>query len=582
MNKSNPNSMDLFKILSKEAESYRSLDQIESLVENGQDLAPLPIQPLYLAIKSLPAEEVANYLPRLSKEQREAFLDIDLWKRDELDVEQFHYWIQAYTETASDEVKLEFVKSDQFALFLKGKFNIWTFDVEDPEYPDHDNYFLTDDSLLLVEYDEDYPFVQELKDFLRLLYSEMGVENAYAYLFKIVSEGFMSLQEEEYRIKKERQRDIGFVDYFEALEFDSAFAHFEQLHGFITRKAKSNLHVSDLNESQMNQTLHLSSLIPFRDHFNSVVEELAKLNDQKRIDFLQFNFVRLLNGVIELNSALKKGSMAMNRSGAQVKNTLTLAVSYLNSQPVRSQYFVVDEKESLFAKIDFVELYRIGVSLIKIPRKDLKKILGKYQFEENKENFLGSYWEEFLDLSFEEETKFISSQSKTQKAMPLLNFEEYEEWRYKMKNLEELIPFMAKFYETLEKMKEEGKIHDSYYLNYTVDEIDFEALLISSFANFLLGTYAEESTSKLGLTIDEFKSFATKVITSDGQFVLTPELYQKIKNFAAKFGLSEITGFHNYFQKILQDQLEGYEYETLAFEDYKHVGGPIILNRHKH
>lgn len=582
MNKSNPNSMDLFKILSKEAESYRSLDQIESLVENGQDLAPLPIQPLYLAIKSLPAEEVANYLPRLSKEQREAFLDIDLWKRDELDVEQFHYWIQAYTETASDEVKLEFVKSDQFALFLKGKFNIWTFDVEDPEYPDHDNYFLTDDSLLLVEYDEDYPFVQELKDFLRLLYSEMGVENAYAYLFKIVSEGFMSLQEEEYRIKKERQRDIGFVDYFEALEFDSAFAHFEQLHGFITRKAKSNLHVSDLNESQMNQTLHLSSLIPFRDHFNSVVEELAKLNDQKRIDFLQFNFVRLLNGVIELNSALKKGSMAMNRSGAQVKNTLTLAVSYLNSQPVRSQYFAVDEKESLFAKIDFVELYRIGVSLIKIPRKDLKKILGKYQFEENKENFLGSYWEEFLDLSFEEETKFISSQSKTQKAMPLLNFEEYEEWRYKMKNLEELIPFMAKFYETLEKMKEEGKIHDSYYLNYTVDEIDFEALLISSFANFLLGTYAEESTSKLGLTIDEFKSFATKVITSDGQFVLTPELYQKIKNFAAKFGLSEITGFHNYFQKILQDQLEGYEYETLAFEDYKHVGGPIILNRHKH
>lgn len=582
MNKSNPNSMDLFKILSKEAESYRSLDQIESLVENGQDLAPLPIQPLYLAIKSLPAEEVANYLPRLSKEQREAFLDIDLWKRDELDVEQFHYWIQAYTETASDEVKLEFVKSDQFALFLKGKFNIWTFDVEDPEYPDHDNYFLTDDSLLLVEYDEDYPFVQELKDFLRLLYSEMGVENAYAYLFKIVSEGFMSLQEEEYRIKKERQRDIGFVDYFEALEFDSAFAHFEQLHGFITRKAKSNLHVSDLNESQMNQTLHLSSLIPFRDHFNSVVEELAKLNDQKRIDFLQFNFVRLLNGVIELNSALKKGSMAMNRSGAQVKNTLTLAVSYLNSQPVRSQYFAVDENESLFAKIDFVELYRIGVSLIKIPRKDLKKILGKYQFEENKENFLGSYWEEFLDLSFEEETKFISSQSKTQKAMPLLNFEEYEEWRYKMKNLEELIPFMAKFYETLEKMKEEGKIHDSYYLNYTVDEIDFEALLISSFANFLLGTYAEESTSKLGLTIDEFKSFATKVITSDGQFVLTPELYQKIKNFAAKFGLSEITGFHNYFQKILQDQLEGYEYETLAFEDYKHVGGPIILNRHKH
>lgn len=582
MQKNNPKTSDLFKLLSTEAESYRSLDQINSLVENNQDLAPLPVQPLYLAIKSLPADEVASYLPRLSKDQRIAFLDIDLWKRDELDVEQFHYWIQAYTETSNEEVKLEFVKSDQFAIFLKGKFNIWTFDAEEPEYPEHDNYFLTDDGLLLFEYDEHYSHVQELKDLIRLLYSEMGVENAYTYLFKIVSDGFLSLQEEEYRLKTERLRDIGFVDYFDALEFDSAFVHLDQLHGFIKRKASSKFEVGELFANQMNQTLHLSSLIPFRDHFNSVVEELAKLNDQKRIDFLQFNFVRLLNGVIELNSALKKGSMAMNRSGAQVKNILTLAVSYLNAMPVRSVHFQVDEKESIFLKFDFIELYRIGNSLIKIPRKELKKVLAKYQFEESKESFLGTYWEEFLDLSFEEETKFIPNNSKDSKALPLLNFEEYEEWRYKMKSLEELIPFMAKFYETLERFKEEGMIHDSYYLNYKVDDINFEALVLSSFANFLLGTYAEESTSKLGLTIDEFKSFATKVITSDGRFILTPELYQKIKNFTEKFGLANVTGFHNYFQKILQDQLEGYEYETLAFEDFMHVGGPIILNRHKH
>lgn len=576
------NSLDLFKVLSQEAENYRSLDQIEHLVEERQDLAPMPAQPLYLALKVLGPEEVAEYLPRLSKEQRTAFLDIDLWKRDELDVDQFHYWVLAYMATSDESVKLEFVKSEQFALFIKSKFNIWTFDVEDPEYPDHDNYFLTEDNQLLFEFDEHYPFAEELKDLIRILYSEMGVEHAYTYLFKIVSDGFMNLQEEEYRLKKERLRDIGFVDYYEALEFDTAFVHLEQLHGFIIRKSKSKSIVPELSEHQKNQTLHLSSLIPFRDHFNSVVEELNKVQDQKRVDFLQFNFVRLLNGSIELAGALKKGSMAMNRTGAQVKNILTLAVNYLNSSPVRNQYYDVNSNESLFDRFDFVELYRIGNTLVKVPRKELKKALAKFHFEDEKESFLGSFWEEFLDLSFDEETKFVSLNNKDKKPSALLTFEDYEEWRYKMKSLEELIPFMAKFYETLEKLKEDGKIHDSYYLNYAVDEIDFEALLLSSFANFYLGTYQEESISKLGLTIDEFKSFATKIIMSDGSFVLTPELYQKIKNFAQTFGLAEVTGFHNYFQVILKEQLEGYEYETLDFDDFKHVGGPIILNRHKH
>ena len=36
--------------------------------------------------------------------------------------------------------------SKAFILFLKARFNIWTFDIEDPQYPDHDYYFLTEDN----------------------------------------------------------------------------------------------------------------------------------------------------------------------------------------------------------------------------------------------------------------------------------------------------------------------------------------------------------------------------------------------------------------------------------------------------
>jgi hypothetical protein len=131
-------------------------------------------------------------------------------------------------------------------------------------------------------------------------------------------------------------------------------------------------------------------------------------------------------------------------------------------------------------------------------------------------------------------------------------------------------------------MKEEGRLQDSFYLNYTVDSIDFEALLLSSFANFFLGTYDEKNISKLGMTIDEFKNFANKIITSEGKFILTPEIYKKIQNFAETFGLNTVFDFNNYIQDLLKSHLEGNEYDTLELEDFKHIGGPIILTIMKH
>jgi len=160
--------------------------------------------------------------------------------------------------------------------------------------------------------------------------------------------------------------------------------------------------------------------------------------------------------------------------------------------------------------------------------------------------------------------------------------EEYELWTYKSRTLRELLPFARKFFETFATLKNEGRLQDSYYLNYTVESIDFEALLLSSFANFFLGSFDEKNVNKLGLTIDEFRSFATKTITEEGKFVLTPELFKKIQNFAETFGLSNVFDFNNYLQDLLKAHMEGYEIATMEDADFEHVGGPIILAITKH
>lgn len=568
---------DPITLLMKESDAYTHLDQIEKYVEESSDLSMLPVQPIYLALRKLPFDKVAEYLPKFSKEQRAVFMDIDLWNKDEIDIEHFTYWIQAYAMVGSDEVKKDFVESEQFLLFLKSKFNIWTFDAEEPEYPDHDNYFLTDDNMLLLEFDESFQFVDEVRSLIRHLYFEVGVEYAYTFLFKMVSDSFLTLQEEEYHLRRERMRDFGFVDYMDSLEVENPFINIDFLHNFIAKKRTTT---GALDEVSKNQNLHNSSLVAFKDHFKKVIDELLKVTDQKRSDYLQFNFIRLINSRLEFKGALKKGSVAMTRTGSQTKNLVLLGFNYLKSDKVRAEYLKSVPEEGLFTLFDFTDLYKIGNSLIKFNLQELKKALQLNQFEGDHEKFLGSYWSDFLDNTFDEPVKFQST--KKDSAEAIIEVEEYEMWTYKSRTLRELLPFARKFFETFHGMKKEGRLQDSFYLNYTIDAIDFEALLLSSFANFFLGTYDEKNISKLGLTIDEFKNFARRIVSSEGKFILTPEMYKKIQNFSLTFGLNTVFDFNNYIQELLKSQLEGYEYDTMELEDFKHIGGPIILTIMKH
>ena len=107
--------------------------------------------------------------------------------------------------------------------------------------------------------------------------------------------------------------------------------------------------------------------------------------------------------------------------------------------------------------------------------------------------------------------------------------------------------------------------------------------MISSFINYIGGHYQESSAGKMGVTISELKSFYHKFFTKNGQEYLIkgeedPVLREKSLEFIQKFGLSKIPKFEKYLYQILVEQLNGYEIDGMTEEDFKHVGGPILLN----
>jgi hypothetical protein len=562
---------DLLSQLLYEAQAYKKFEDIEKLVEGGGDLSQIPIQPIYVSLQNTSKEQVSLILPKLSSEQRQALRDIDLWQKDVVDPQAATFWMEVYAHCKDDAVILEYVKSEDFLLSMKNQFTIDTFDVDDPMYPDDDNYFLTEDMQLLIAYQDDFILVNELKEMIRRLYSEIGVEHAYAFLFKMVVDSYQIMEENNYQEKKERLRDFGFVDYYEALEYNASYSTLAQVDAFIKQKKGTTPKLDTLSQ---NQTLHATSLTPYQSGMDSIKEALNAVSGDQRMQFLHFNFVRMVNARITLDDALKNGSMAMAKVGSQTRQCLELGFEYVQSK--------LEPGKILFDTFDFLDLYKVGHSLISITLKNMKKAIASTPFDgDDFSYFLGLYWNAFLENSHEEVAKFKFDGSS--KPLEIRDLSSYKLWNDAAETFNVGLPFVTSFFATLEKLKADGLLNDQFYLNYEVDNIDFEAIMISSFINFAQGHYKEETAGKMGVTISELKNFYHMFFSKNGEeYLIKGEedtiLREQTTAFIKKFGLEMIPRFDKYLYQIMLEQLNGYEVDGMNEEEFKHIGGPILLN----
>jgi Family of unknown function (DUF6178) len=564
---------DLLTQIIFEADAYRKLEDIEKLVEQGMNLSMVPIQPLYVAIHATSTDQVAQLLPRLSSDQRQALRDIDIWHKDEIEPKSGQFWLEVFSKCSVEEIIQEFVSSEDFLLIVKNQLTIYTFDVEDPIYPDHDNYFLTEDNLLLIEYHDDFLYASELKKFIQLLYSNLGVENAYAHLFKMVSDSYLIMEEQNYNLKTERLRDYGFVDYYEAIEFNAILQNSKAIDAFINTKVSLT---PNIEVDSINQNLHPSALVVYHQGLEDIKASLALIDDEKRISYLHFNFIRLNQARLSLADAVKKGSVSVSLVGSYTKQCLELGHDYILKNISQSNGV------KIFNQFDFFDLFKIGHSLLELAKKSLKKHLSSTPFEKDDFSyFLGCYWNSFIENSLTECPKFKFDGSS--KASDINSMSVFIPWEKSIQTLNKAIPFILTFFSTIQKLKSEGVLNDQFYLNYELDQIDVEAILISSFINFTAGHFDESQNPKMGVSLIELKKFYGSYFNKKGEEYLIHglddlELQNKIEAFLIKFGLSQIPDFHTYLFQILVEQLNGYEIDNMLEEEFKHMGGPILLN----
>lgn len=198
--------------------------------------------------------------------------------------------------------------------------------------------------------------------------------------------------------------------------------------------------------------------------------------------------------------------------------------------------------------------------------------------------FLGMYWNSILENSYEDVAKFKYDGSS--KPLEIKDLDSYKLWNDATDTLIAALPFIHTFFSSIEKLKTDGLLNDQFYLNFDVDNIDFEAIMISSFINFVGGYYQESQIGKMGVTIQELKNFYHKFFNKNGeQYLIKGEedsvLREQTHLFMKKFGLELIPRFDKYLYQIMLEQLNGYEIDGMTEEDFKHIGGPILLNHTK-
>lgn len=269
-------------------------------------------------------------LTETSVEERSFLRKIDLFTQGKPSFDKFFSQLTLYKETPFIS---ELIESKEFALLLKGVVSFWTFDDEEPVYPEQG--FLSPDRMLAFEVHPSYE--EDFKYFIDKFYEDKGVEYAYTSLAKILFDEYTSLEEEVYQENSKDLAADGIPSYEDSLSLKASLRTMSYIDSFIKKKLTSS-HENSLDKN--------------------VVNELT----QERETFLKINlyegfhkFLVLEGNFINID-VLEKLYLEKIQEGLEyAKKSIGIPLMYLN----------------------FQDLFLIGYSLEKIYEKNYDPFLGE-------------------------------------------------------------------------------------------------------------------------------------------------------------------------------------------------------------
>ncbi|MBM4278559.1 MAG: hypothetical protein FJ130_11880 [Deltaproteobacteria bacterium] len=329
------------------------------LSEHPEELVQsLPEQEVFLTVKEVGEKDCLELISLTTPEQFQYLLDIEFWKRDQIDPEKVLHWVEILLESGEKKV-VEFIRttdSEFVALILKKFIRVTTLEGDQTEEMDRlplstlDQYYFIDFKGVKTK--------EVLEPFLKTFYRVDG--GGYRRLMEaLICELESELEETGYRLRNGRLNDYGFPDFEEALEI----YHFINPDILMKREGLRAAEAPEaLKKEGASYYLTFHSEGPF---FSAI---LSKMDDPEELDRIRQSITALCNKAIVAEAIDLSNISGMERVVKKVYHYLNLGLQYLSSE---------EEKRAIeiLQTLPIQKIFQCGVSLTLLLRRRAETML---------------------------------------------------------------------------------------------------------------------------------------------------------------------------------------------------------------
>lgn len=350
----------------------RRADVILSGPEPERTVRALPGDEFYYVVHELGLNDAGDILALARPEQIQAALDFALWERSELVPERAAEWLEALAEAPPEQISawVQGLDVELFALLLRKTSQVY--DLSQEEAPDEavGTLYPTPDGLFVLDVwgvvgaegapaDEQTEAPSSARAMIRIIDNLYRDDRHLArrLLVGTRSELDSELEELAYRWRQGRMEDLGFADYYEALEV------YRPLDPTTVRVGESKpgslrTRPTDVRDGVDAPSRAPSALVERIAHGASPFSRAVQgVSNAEEVSELHFALVALTNRVLAADRVTPGDDAAVSATLERLLATLDLAVELLARGDAEREVEAV-------RTVALVRLFRLGVSLI--------------------------------------------------------------------------------------------------------------------------------------------------------------------------------------------------------------------------
>ena len=199
---------------------YKKIDALLSSDDAPAAIAALSPTEVFELVHEVGFEDAQSLIEYATPQQIQGCFDLDAWNKDQLDVQPLKSWIAALVEVGFEKVGEVFANLDAELRTLILQRQVVVYDTTQNEGPDENSdaaIYETPDRFFLVELTGDDDSQRLTQRLIEDLYrADIGL--ARNILMSARSEPPAELEEMAYRWRSGRLADLGYVDFYEALD----------------------------------------------------------------------------------------------------------------------------------------------------------------------------------------------------------------------------------------------------------------------------------------------------------------------------------------------------------------------------